>query len=83
VKRIFKLEVPEFEAIITARPAGMSFKDYRIKRKEQQEKLKFRKTGFLVYLASEIITQQIGWQKIERIVKYPPFVGRVKNLKIV
>lgn len=83
MKREFKLEVPEFEAIITARPAGMSFKDYRRKRKEQQEKLKFRKTEFLVYLASEIITQQIGGQKIERIVKYPAFVGRVKNLKIV
>lgn len=83
MKQKFKLEVPEFEAIITARPTGMSFKDYRRKRKEQQEKLKFRKTGFIVYLASEIITQQIGGKKVKKLIKYRPFVGRVKNLKIV
>lgn len=83
MKRKLELEAPEFKDIITARPTGMSFKDYRRKRKEQQEKLKLRKTGFIVYLASEIITQQIGGKKVERLIKYRPFVGRVKNLKIV
>lgn len=34
--------------ILTGRPDGMDYKTYREKRKEQQEKLKARKRGFLV-----------------------------------
>lgn len=67
--------------IINARPEGMSFEAYREHLKAQNEWIKNRKKGFLVYLASEIRTIGEGKNAMQTSRKYQPFVGVASKLK--
>ena len=59
--------------IITARPVGMDYETYRIKRKNSQRQIKSRiKHGELVYISSQIIVDPITKTKI--IETYPPAI---------
>lgn len=61
--------------IITKRPEGMSYKEYRQRRKEFTNwQRKRRKHGVLVYLASQIITEETPFGKVERRRTYMPAV---------
>lgn len=72
-----KVNVPKFGTILTARPKGMSFSEYRHKLAMQNAKLKARRQfGFLCYKAIEVIEQEVGEHKIQRVRKYPPCVGK-------
>ena len=68
-----KVNVPKFGEILTARPEGMSFQEYRHKLDVQRSKLKARKQfGFMCYKAIEVIERH----KIQSTKKYPPCVGK-------
>ena len=56
-----KVNVPKFGTILTARPEGMSFQEYRHKLDMQRSKLKARKQfGFLCYKAIEVFVHEVG-----------------------
>ena len=79
VKKIetVKVNVPKFGTILTARPEGMSYSEYRHKLAIQNAKLKSRrKLGFLCYKAIEVIETAVEGQKFQSIKKYPPCVGK-------
>lgn len=72
-----KVNVPKFGEILTARPEGMSFIEYRHKLEMQKSKLKARKQfGFLCYKAIEVLETEVGGHKIQSVKKYPPCVGK-------
>lgn len=72
-----KVNVPKFGTILTARPEGMSYREYRHKLAIQNEKLKARrKFGFLCYKAIEVIETAVEGQKFHSTRKYPPCVGK-------
>ena len=72
-----KVNVPKFGTILTARPKGMSFQEYRHKLDMQRSKLKARKQfGFMCYKAIEVIEAEVEGHKIQRTKKYPPCVGK-------
>ena len=72
-----KVNVPKFGEILTARPKGMSFSEYRHKLAMQNAKLKARmQFGFLCYKAIEVIEDEVGAYKNQRVRKYPPCVGK-------
>jgi len=78
-KKEFNREVK----IITARPADMSFTDYRIYLVKQREWLKRRKAGFLVYKSIEWFDREVenkhGKKEKTKVARhFPPFVGRAK-----
>ena len=75
-----KVTVPKFGEILTARPEGMSFSEYRHRLAMQNAKLKARRQfGFLCYKAAEVIETD----KIQSVKKYPPCVGKRFILKYV
>ena len=79
-----KVNVPKFGTILTARPKGMSYSEYRHKLAIQNEKLKARrKFGFLCYKAIEVIETAVEGQKFYSTRKYPPCVGKKFVLKYV
>ena len=72
-----KVNVPTFGEILTARPEGMSFQEYRHKLDVQRSKLKARKQfGFMCYKAIEVIESEVEGHKIQSTKKYPPCVGK-------
>ena len=72
-----KVNVPKFGTILTARPEGMSFSEYRHKLDMQRSKLKARKQfGFMCYKAIEVIETEVEGHKIQATKKYPPCVGK-------
>lgn len=72
-----KVNVPKFGEILTARPKGMKFSEYRNRLAMQNAKLKARKQfGFLCYKAIEVVEEEGGEYKIQRVKKYPPCVGK-------
>lgn len=72
-----KVNVPKFGTILTARPKGMSYSEYRHKLAIQNAKLKARrKFGFLCYKAIEVIETEIEGRKFQQAKKYPPCVGK-------
>ena len=74
---IIKVNVPKFGEILTARPKGMSFSEYRHKLAMQNAKLKARKQfGFLCYKAVEVFEHEVGGAKVQKTKKYPPCVGK-------
>ena len=71
------VNVPKFGEILTARPKGMKFSEYRHKLEMQKSKLKARKQfGFLCYKAIEVIETNIDGEKLQSVKKYPPCVGK-------
>ena len=76
-RKVVKVDVPKFGEILTARPKGMSFSEYRHRLAMQNAKLKARRQfGFLCYKAIEVIEEEVGEHKIQRAKKYPPCVGK-------
>lgn len=72
-----KVNVPKFGEILTARPEGMSFSEYRHRLAMQNAKLKARRQfGFLCYKAIEVIETAVEGQKLQSVRKYPPCVGK-------
>lgn len=69
-------------SILTARPEGMSFEDYKRHLKAQKQWIKQRKQGFLVYRSSVILTDPDD-RKIKRKQTFHPFVGVASSLKPV
>lgn len=49
-------EVARNVQLLTSRPKGMSYEDYREARKYQNQWLKQRFKGFICYIASELVT---------------------------
>jgi len=49
-------EVARNVQLLTSRPKGMSYEDYREARKYQNQWLKQRLKGFICYVASELVT---------------------------
>lgn len=49
-------EVARNVYLLTSRPKGMSYEDYREARKYQNQWLKQRLKGFICYIASELVT---------------------------
>jgi hypothetical protein len=76
-RKVVKVDVPKFGEILTARPEGMSFSEYRHKLAMQNAKLKARRQfGFLCYKAVEVLETEVGGHKIQNVKKYPPCVGK-------
>jgi hypothetical protein len=76
-KEVVKVNVPKFGEILTARPEGMSFAEYRHKLDMQRSKFKARKQfGFLCYKAVEVLDTEVDGHKIQSVKKYPPCVGK-------
>lgn len=72
-----KVNVPKFGTILTARPKGMSFSEYRHKLAMQNAKLKARRQfGFLCYKAVEVYETELEGVKVQKVQKYPPCVGK-------
>lgn len=78
-----KVELPTFSGqILTARPDGMSFKEYKEQLKAQKQWIKERKKGFLVYRSSVVLTDPNDKTK-KRIQTFHPFEGVASSLKPV
>ena len=76
-KEVVKVNVPNFGTILTARPKGMSFSEYRHKLAMQNAKLKARRQfGFLCYKAVEVFETELEGVKVQQVKKYPPCVGK-------
>ena len=76
-KEVVKVNVPKFGEILTARPEGMEFSEYRHRLAMQNAKMKARKQfGFLCYKAIEVFEHEVGGAKIQQAKKYPPCVGK-------
>lgn len=76
-KEVVKVNVPKFGEILTARPKGMSFSEYRHKLAMQNAKLKARRQfGFLCYKAVEVFETELEGVKVQQLKKYPPCVGK-------
>ena len=71
------VSVPKFGTILTKRPEGMSFGDYRHRLDMQRAKLKARKQfGFMCYKSIEVIETAVEGNKLQSVRKYPPCVGK-------
>lgn len=72
----------QFE-ILNERPANMSYQEYRRQRTELNARLKNRKSGMLVFCATEIVTEPdtAGKKSTQKIVNHGSFRGVAKNLK--
>lgn len=78
------INVPKFGEILTKRPEGMSYSEYRHRLSMQNAKLKARRQfGFLCYKAVEIIDVGAGEQKIQQRRTYAPCVGKKFIFKYV
>ena len=76
-RKVVKVDVPKFGTILTARPEGMSFSEYRHKLAMQNAKLKARRQfGFLCYKAVEVYETELEGVKVQQVKKYPPCVGK-------
>ena len=76
-RKVVKVDVPKFGTILTARPEGMKFSEYRHRLAMQNAKLKARRQfGFLCYKAVEVIETAVEGQKFQSVRKYPPCVGK-------
>ena len=64
--------------IITGRPKGMSFEEYKEKRSHSNAQLKERLRGFLCYLSVQITDGKDG-QIMRK--SYRPFIGQASKLK--
>ena len=72
-----KVNVPKFGEILTARPKGMSFSEYRHKLAMQNAKLKARRQfGFLCYKAVDVYETELEGIKVQQAKKYPPCVDK-------
>lgn len=72
-----KVNVPKFGEILTARPKGMKFSEYRNRLAVQNAKLKARKQfGFLCYKAVEVIETELEGVKVQKVQKYAPCVNK-------
>ena len=72
-----KVNVPKFGTILTARPKGMKFSEYRYRLAVQNAKLKARKQfGFLCYKAVEVIETELEGVKVQKVQKYAPCVNK-------
>ncbi len=72
-----RVNVPKFGTILTKRPEGMSFIEYRHKLEMQKSKLKARRQfGFLCYKAIEVLETEVDGHKIQSVKKYAPCVGK-------
>lgn len=72
-----RVNVPKFGTILTARPKGMKFSEYRNRLAMQNAKLKARKQfGFLCYKAIEVFETEVEGHKIQSVKKYAPCVGK-------
>lgn len=72
-----KVNVPKFGEILTARPKGMKFSEYRNRLAIQNAKLKARKqSGFLCYKAIEVFEHEVRGVKVQQAKKHPPCVGK-------
>ena len=71
--------------IITKRPENMSYEKYRKVRKQQTNQLRVRlKHGILVYLSSQIITEETPLGKVQRKVTYQPAIKHFdRNGKVI
>jgi len=71
--------------IITKRPENMSYEKYREVRKQQTNQLRARlKHGILVYLSSQIITEETPLGKVQRKVAYQPAIKHFdRNGKVI
>lgn len=71
--------------IITKRPENMSYEKYREVRKQQTNQLRARlKHGILVYLSSQIITEETPLGKVKRKVTYQPAIKHFdRNGKVI
>ncbi|WAX17218.1 hypothetical protein PF672P2_00081 [Parabacteroides phage PF672P2] len=69
--------------ILTKRPAGMSYADYKMHLKKQGAWLKERVSrGFLVYKSWEAVKSPVeNGESGLAVRKFSPFVGSVKQLK--
>ena len=73
---IVKVNVPKFGEILTARPKGMKFSEYRHRLAMQNAKLKARKQfGFLCYTAVEVIETELEGVKFQQVKRYSPCVN--------
>ena len=71
------VSVPKFGTILTKRPEGMSFGEYRHRLDMQRAKLKARKQfGFLCYKAIEVVQSEVEGKMFQLTKKYPPCVGK-------
>ena len=76
-KEVVKVNVPKFGEILTARPKGMKFSEYRQKLAMQNAKLKARRQfGFLCYKAIEVLETEVDDHKIQSVKKYAPCVNK-------
>lgn len=74
---IVKVNVPKFGEILTARPKGMKFSEYRHRLAMQNAKLKARKQfGFLCYKAVEVIETELEGEKFQQVKRYSPCVNK-------
>lgn len=72
-----KVNVPKFGTILTARPKGMSYDEYRHRLAMQNAKLKARRQfGFLCYKAVEVIETELEGVKVQKVQKYAPCVNK-------
>ena len=72
-----RVNVPNFGTILTKRPEGMSFIEYRYKLEMQKSKLKARRQfGFLCYKAIEVLETEVDGHKIQSVKKYAPCVSK-------
>ena len=72
-----KVNVPKFGTILTARPEGMKFSEYRHRLAMQNAKMKARRQfGFLCYKAIEVLETEVDGHKIQSVKKYAPCVGK-------
>ena len=72
-----KVNVPKFGEILTARPKGMKFSEYRHRLAMQNAKIKARRQfGFLCYKAVEIIETELEGVKIQQVKRYSPCVNK-------
>ena len=72
-----KVNVPKFGTILTARPEGMKFSEYRHRLDMQNAKMKARRQfGFLCYKAIEVLETEVDGHKIQSVKKYAPCVGK-------
>ena len=76
-RKVVKVDVPKFGTILTARPEGMSFSEYRHKLAMQNAKIKARRQfGFLCYKAVEVLETEVDGHKIQSVKKYHPCMGK-------
>jgi len=65
--------------ILTKRPEGMNFKEYKFIQKEQNKNMKVYLRGSVVYRTKELIKHQLTGKTIGMRTIAPSFVGNVRR----